>query len=298
MTTELALQNSTNIALAEPSDDAIGRLMRQADAMGAARKIGNALAGTAMVPEIYQQYPENKKENPQAADNAAAAILYGAELGLSAVQSLQNIFIVRGKPAVYSRTMVAQVLVAGHRVEEVEATPTSVTWRGVRRDTGAEFVSTWTIERAKVAGFLSNKLYASIPTEMLRAKCQSEVCRTMAPDVLLGMAFSREDLELEAPPVKVRSERVRTGAAGLRDALGVKDDESVAEAAAADAGPTLISPAQLTKLHAMFSNVGLTNRDEALAWLSNILERDIQSSKDIEAGEVDRIFAELETEQP
>lgn len=179
MSNELAPYNAPSaVETIDPSDRALERIEKQARAMVAAHQLGKALAATAMVPETYQQYPDGKKENPAAADNATAAILYGAELGFSAVQSLQNIFIVRGRPAIYSRAMVAQVIAAGHRAWEVEATPESVTWKGRRADTGDEVTSTWTIERAKAAGFLTNKLYTSLPVEMLRAKCQAEVART------------------------------------------------------------------------------------------------------------------------
>lgn len=288
--TELAIP-TTDLAPSDQSDVAIDRILKQAKVMTAAHQLGSALARTAMVPEIYQQFPDGKKENAAAADNATAAILYGAELGLSAVQSLQNIFIVRGKPAVYSRTMVAQVLAAGHQVREVEASPTSVTWTGKRGDTGVEFTSTWTIERAKTAGFLSNKLYSSIPTEMLRAKAQAEVCRTMAPDVLLGMSHSVEDLNLQSEPVKVKSERIRTGTSGLGDALGINTNDvpDVSDHASVE----MITGDQLKKLHATFGDVGLTDREQGLAYLSNILDREVTSSKDLTKAEASRVFDEL-----
>jgi hypothetical protein len=58
----------------------------------------------------------------------------------------------------------------------------------------------------------------------------------------------------------------------------------------------LITPPQLKKLHAMFGESGLTNRDEALAWMSNVLERDITTSKEVTRDEASRLFAELERE--
>ncbi|MFH5209235.1 hypothetical protein ACHIPZ_13675 [Antrihabitans sp. NCIMB 15449] len=60
----------------------------------------------------------------------------------------------------------------------------------------------------------------------------------------------------------------------------------------------LITGDQLKRLWPLLSNAGLTEPDEALAKLSEVLERDVQSTKDIHADEVDRIFAEFETEQP
>lgn len=89
--------------------------------------------------------------------------------------------------------------------------------------------STWTIGRAKQAGYvptpkvpnpnplndddwlsvekfwdgkkkvsiLGNMKYITDPQTMLKAKCQAEVCREMAPDVLMGIGYSREELESE-----------------------------------------------------------------------------------------------------
>lgn len=289
------------------SDKALERIEKQARTMVAAHQLGSALAKTAMVPEIYQQFPPGKKENETAADNATAAILYGAELGFSAVQSLQNIFIVRGKPAIYSRAMVAQVISAGHQVWEVEATPESVTWQGRRADTGAEFTSTWTIERARKAGFLTNKLYDSIPTEMLRAKCQAEVCRTMAPDVLLGMSHSVEDLQSSAPIVQATAERVpagpKRGTAGLAERLGVETaSDSVAkpdtpQASEADEDPTKPTKEQLEHLNALLEAEKLTTKKAKLDYLEAQYGRKFASATDLKFDEAQDMIDFLAREQ-
>ena len=260
------LQTITNDAevspfpASDPSDQALERLVKQAKAMQAAHQLGTALAGTKMVPQAYQGQP----------DDATAAIMYGSELGMSAVQSLQNIFIVRGKPAVYSRTMVAQTIAAGHHVFEVEASPESVTWAGKRGDNGTEFTATWTIDRAKQAGFLSNDKYKSQPIEMLRAKAQAEVCRNLAPDVLLGMAHSREELELDQPaagaPRRVASTRPDVDALRARLAGAKEQPAAVSKPTAADpvesetAAP---SKDALTTLTGLFTAAGLDGRAKA-----------------------------------
>jgi hypothetical protein len=285
MTTEIApISTATSVELIDPSDRALERILKQARAMEAAHHLGSALAKTGMVPDIYRDK----------ADDATAAILFGAELGLSAIQSLQNIFIVRGKPAVYSRTMVAQVIAAGHFVYEESAAPESVTWKGRRADSGVEFTSTWTIDRAKAAGFTSNKLYQSMPTEMLRAKAQAEVCRTMAPDVLLGMAHSREELELsDSPPVR-----------HVRNETSPEDLRSAISAPAPEADPTPDetggpSVAQNRKMHALFRDAGITgNTDEArnqrLTITGRIINRDIETSKDLTDDDANKIIDVLE----
>ncbi|MCX7491498.1 hypothetical protein OS127_03010 [Corynebacterium sp. P6129] len=186
--------DSTGPNLPEVTDDGLGLLQRQVEAMDAAHRLASVLCKTAMVPATFRGKP----------DDGAAAILYGAELGLKPQQALQQVFVVHGMPAVYARTMVALLKSRGYRIQTVESSDTSVTVRG-ESPRGEVEESTWSIDRAKQAGYTSNKKYASDPQAMLYAKAASEVCRKLAPDVLLGIAYSKEELELE--PVKMTATR-------------------------------------------------------------------------------------------
>lgn len=167
--------------------EAVGQLMAHAEAMSTAKQLADALCDTDMVPTTYRGKP----------GNGAAAILYGAELGLTPIQSLQQIFVVHGSPAIYARTSVALVMRHGVKVQTVSSTDEQVTVRATRGDLVEE--STWDIKRAERAGYTTNKKYATDPQSMLYAKAAMEVCRKIAPDVLLGIAYSREELELEEP---------------------------------------------------------------------------------------------------
>lgn len=189
---------------------ALDSLQQQVAAMDAASRLASALCSTAMVPKQYQGKP----------DDGAAAILYGAELGMNPIQSLQNVMVINGKPGVEARTMVALLKTKGYRVETVEQSDTKVTVRGVAPD-GHEETSTWTIDRAAQAGYTSNALYKKIPAQMLWAKAATEVCRKIAPDVLLGIAYSTEELRLEGAvkATAVRRDRPSRGSAGLRAAI-------------------------------------------------------------------------------
>lgn len=201
----------TEIALPQVSDDGIADLMKQAEAMSAAHKLATVLCNTAMVPATFRGKP----------DDGAAAILYGAEVGLKPQQALQQVFVVHGQPAIYARTMAALLKAKGYKFSTVESTDESVTVEGVS-PRGEHESSTWTIQRAKTAGYTSNKKYQTDPQAMLYAKALSEVARKLAPDVLLGIKYTAEDLELE--PVKATATRmdVQRGADGVRAALAAK----------------------------------------------------------------------------
>lgn len=177
-------------------------LIREAEELEAAHRFGTALAKTQFVPAMFQGKP----------DDVAAAVLAGRSVGMDPITSLQNIFVVKGKPAMYARTMHAIVLAAGHEIVRTAAAPDAVTVAARRRghDDWQEF--TWTIERATQAGYTSNAKYKSDPIAMLTAKALAEACRTIAPDVLTGVsATAAEEIDLEdmgerpAPPVPAPS---------------------------------------------------------------------------------------------
>lgn len=185
---------SNELATINTSEDGLDLLTRQAEAMGAAHKLATVLCNTQMVPQTFRGKP----------DDGAAAILYGAELGLKPQQALQQVFVVHGQPAIYARTMVALLKAKGYKFQTVETSDEVVTVRGTS-PAGETEESTWTIERAKKAGYTSNKKYQTDPQAMLYAKAASEVSRKLAPDVLLGIKYAAEDLELE--PVKMTATR-------------------------------------------------------------------------------------------
>ncbi|MEJ4100895.1 hypothetical protein V5S96_11085 [Corynebacterium mastitidis] len=204
----------------DTTDEGLALLVRQAEAMEADHKLATALCNTQMVPQVFRGKP----------DDAAAAILYGAELGLKPQQALQQVFVVHGQPAIYARTMAGLLKAKGYTFETVESTDESVTVTGAS-PRGEMETSTWSIDRAKKAGYTSNKKYSSDPQAMLYAKALSEVCRKLAPDVLLGIRYAAEDLELEQRPVKATAKRMdgpggERGAEAVRAALEAKKQQA------------------------------------------------------------------------
>lgn len=185
--TELELP-ATNTSPAIPELGTSGaNLIREAAAvMADAHALAAAVAGTQMIPKHFQGKP----------DECAAAMLYGASLGLDPMQSVRQIYVVHGQAALYARAMSALVLGAGHEVWTVESTDQSVTVAGRRRGTQSVESSTWTFDRAHKAGYTSNAKYKTDPQAMLYSKALSEVCRKIAPDVLSGV-YAVEELQME-----------------------------------------------------------------------------------------------------
>lgn len=197
--TELAtLSQSPAAALAAPASQTVVDLHVWASELSAAITLGTALASTDFVPLSLKTLSGGRMKEPQQiAENVAATILAGKALGLDPMNSIQNIFVVHGRPAMYARTMAALVIAAGHHLERVEATEQAVTYEGRRAGSSQTQRFTWTIARAQKAGYTTNKKYQTDPIGMLTAKCQAEAARVIAPDVLTGIAStSVEEVQL------------------------------------------------------------------------------------------------------
>ena len=282
--------NTNEIEILPPARPAqansTAQLMSHVQAMGAAKQLADALCDTDMVPATYRGKP----------GNGAAAILFGQELGLNPIQSLQHIFVVHGSPAIYARTAVALLKRHGIKFRTIEESTTCVTIRAERGDEIEE--STWTLERATKAGFTNNKKYSTEPQQMLYAKCAMEVSRRIAPDILLGIAYSTEEMELSESQQSsrpVQSQRPaaapRRGVEGLRNAITpaapvealVVDVEPEPEPAPASAkreagqAPTGMAPTTrkkwLASMFAALAEADCEDRDDQLIVITELAQR-------------------------
>jgi len=262
-----------------------GRLVAWAGAAGAAHQLATSLSRTSFVPKAFQG---------NAAD-ATAAIMLGDELGLSPIAALRSIYIISGTPALYARTMVALAMAHGHEIWTEESSDRQVTVCGKRR--GSEHVerATWTIDRARKAGYTNNKKYDTDPQAMLYSKAAGEIARKVAPDVLSGVPYSVEDLELEPEnqpktPVSRASRTVQRAPAPQAPEPEFDEPQEPVKTTAERADEP-ITPKQLTALNAALSqDLGFTEREDKLAYLSGELGREITSSKDVTKREAMRLL--------
>lgn len=228
-----------------PSTAARAMLREHAQMMNDAYQLAKGICGDGrngtglMVPQRFRGKPEE----------AAAAMIYGSELGLNPLQAVQRVVPIHGMPSLESRTMVGLLKSRGYAFRTVEQSdkvveiwgwePTSPKVYGTDPDDKLHFgkrinpdaESRWTIERAIQAGYVptpvpgskrrpdvesdwvtvtkvwdgkpgktsivGNMKYITDPQTMLKAKGQAEVSRELAPDVLMGISYTREELESE-----------------------------------------------------------------------------------------------------
>lgn len=298
---EIAVRNNNgNAALAVPAphDNAAGRLVEWAQAADAAYRVAAKLCGTQFAPQAYRGKPEE----------ATAAILAGAEVGLSPMASLRAFDNIQGTPAPKAITLRAIVQSLGHEIRVVEETPTRAVVTGLRKGApeSERMTSEWTYERAEKAGYVAkNPNYKTKPAEMLVARATGAVCRWIAADAIMGMPYTAEEIRdggdaFDAP---VPVNRGATAAAILAAAAAPAPEPVKAEVTAADpvgapvpdADPAALPPSddQIARMGALFRDAYLTDREAQFGYISETLGRPVESRKDLTAADVDQVIEAL-----
>ena len=298
--TDIALRDATIPTPQGISDPTGGRLVAWAEGLAAAHRIGPALCATAFAPAHFRGKPEE----------AAAAIMFGDEIGLSPTQSLRSIFVISGTPSLYARQMDALVMHHGHEVWTVEKSDAKVTVAGKRRGSNHVHEETWTTARATKAGYTNNKKYATDPQAMLYARAAADVCRQIAPDALAGLAYTVEELEIADQPtttVKRATPAAVTTAKRAAPKQQAEPDLEPAAPAAEEAppvdaepgfdepieAPQLMTPRTRGQLFALFTEKGIEDRDEQIRGITHIIGHPIASRSELTEDEARQVVAVL-----
>jgi len=119
--------------------------------------------------------------------------------------ALRSIVMVHGTPSLTANAMRGIVQAKGHKIWVESESPTKAVVCGQRLGDDQVQRSEWTIQRAEQAGFpAKNPNWKSQPQNMLVSRATSTMARMIASDALLGLAYSKDELEdgLAPEPVK------------------------------------------------------------------------------------------------
>lgn len=153
-----------------------------------------------------------------------ACVLYGAELGLGPMQSLNSIHVIEGRTAMSPELMRAMVARHGHRIDVIENSNDVCEVKGTRADTGSTATVRWTLDDAKMAGLAGKNNWKTYPRAMLLARATSELCRIVFPDVIAGLSYTPEEV---ASIAGVEYEEPTIPAAPVIEKPIVLDDEII-----------------------------------------------------------------------
>jgi hypothetical protein len=153
-----------------------------------------------------------------------ACVLYGAELGLGPMQSLNSIHVIEGRTAMSPELMRAMVARHGHRIDVIENSNDVCEVKGTRADTGSTATVRWTLDDARMAGLAGKNNWKTYPRAMLLARATSELCRIVFPDVIAGLSYTPEEV---ASIAGVEYEEPTIPAAPVIEKPIVLDDEII-----------------------------------------------------------------------
>lgn len=246
--------------------------------------------------------------------NATGAMMLGGALGLDPLTSLQNLYVVHGRPGMYTRLKVALVQAAGHEVWTEHLDDDRAVVCGRRAGTDQVVRVEITMDMAKTAEWTTNAAYRKTPRDILYARAASRVCDRVAADLLMGIR-SVEDIDPdEAPSVdaRVTSEEVRARAAALTPRadtrtireIGAQASETLereraeAERDEPDTAPdvppsTAQQHREIGRLFTALGVVGDGSRARRARAVSDLVGRSVTSATDLTGPEAGHVIDEL-----
>lgn len=297
------------VAALTAANDSLARLGEWVQAAHHAHQLVAPLVGTAFIPDAYKPKidpratPEEKEEARQVAiANATAAVLQGITLGLDPMTALQQIYVVHGRPGMYAKIKVALLQSKGHEVWTEDLSDSRAVVAGRRKGSQNIERVTVTMEQARKAGWTRNDNYTKTPQDMLWARAAGRVCDRVAPDALMGISSVEEIQDELAPPNgaatrTVSAPRRRTPPPALAAPAApeppLEEEPAVQPEREPAAEPGITGPQQ-RKLHALLRDNKLDDKDAGLAYISQLLGRDVQSTKDLTKADAGQVIESLE----
>lgn len=193
MTTALTTQENTQLA-AKPA----GPFDMAPRTFDDAWRMAEILAASDLVPKDFKGKPEN----------CLIAMQWGAEVGLKALQSLQGIAVINGRPAMWGDSLIALARNSPLCEYVVESDDGHTATCKVKRRGEPEQVRTFSMEDAKRAGLAGKQgPWVQYPQRMRQLRARAFALRDVFPDVLRGLPVAEEvmDMPREMGPAEVVS---------------------------------------------------------------------------------------------
>lgn len=148
-----------------------------------ALRVADILAKSDLVPRDYRGKP----------GNVLVAWQMGAEIGLSLMQSLQNISVINGRPSVWGDALLA-IVQAHPEFEDIEETDNgSVATCTIRRRGRSPIARSFSMDDARNAGLTKKEgTWQSYPKRMRQMRARAFALRDAFADALRGISVAEE----------------------------------------------------------------------------------------------------------
>lgn len=154
-----------------------------------AMQLAEIMAGSEMVPKDFKGKP----------GNVLVAVQMGAEVGLPAMQAIQNIAVINGRPALWGDAVKAIILNSPlcEKFEERFDEQTMTAWVTAKRKGHAEFQASFSQVDAEKAGlWIKAGPWTQYPKRMLKMRARGFAARDEFADVLKGLCVAEEQMDI------------------------------------------------------------------------------------------------------
>ena len=215
-----------------------------------------AVCQSDIIPTVYRGKPAN----------ILVAVGYGAPLGLTPMQSLQDISVINGKPTASASFIASHVRMAGHKLRvKKDEKALSVTATIVRSD-DPDYPISVTRDKAwaQQMGLLSKDNYRKQPLTMLTWRAITAVAREACPEILYGVQYSPDELHDLDTNSDVLAEVVddeQQPSRQKRRGYGSRARQNPVEQA--EQQPQSCTPEQAEAIFTMLRDCGVASNEEA-----------------------------------
>ncbi len=172
--------NQSNAVAAIPAAQPFSLAPRNFDE---AWRMAEILADSDLVPKDFRGKP----------GNCLVAIQWGAEVNLGALQSVQNIAVINGRPSMWGDALIALVRSSPLCESIIETDDGHTATCRVKRRGEPEQVRTFSAEDAKQAGLQGKQgPWQQYPKRMRQMRARAFALRDVFPDVLKGIPMAEE----------------------------------------------------------------------------------------------------------
>lgn len=224
------------------------------------KDLANLYAESTLLPEAYRKKPAD----------IFVAVTLGQSVGLSPIQSLAEINVIKGKPTMSATLIAAQVRRAGHKLRiEVEETPGKecAICTIIRRDDPEHpFVSKRDRAWAQRMGLLNNSNYIKQPATMLKKRAITDCARDACSEALCGIDYTPDEMsDFDDVEATVEEHEEPTKSPNVVEAEIVEEKQQQP--------PTvpLATQEQRDQILAMLAEAGITSRLVASGYVKNVL---------------------------
>ena len=169
--------------------------------MNAAKEIAVAMMPLEQLQRMANTMAKSGLFGVKDADSALSLMLIAQAEGKHPATVARDFDIIQGRAAKKAEAMLRDLIASGGTVQwhQLDDTAAEATFS---HSQGGSVKIRWDMARAKLAGLASKDMYAKYPRQMLRSRCVSEGCRTVAPFVTSGMHTPEEvrDIEVNITP--------------------------------------------------------------------------------------------------